>query len=149
MTAIKRIAGMNPLAAGVLAVALIAAPCYAATGSAAITTNTTSASSASPEQPSADTSIRPFRIDVPQAELDDLRARVRATRWPDKETVDDQSQGVQLAKIQLTRALLGHGLRLAQGRGEAQRAAAVRDRGSTGSTSTSSTFAPRIRTRCR
>jgi pimeloyl-ACP methyl ester carboxylesterase len=44
--------------------------------------------------------IRPFRIDVPQEELADLRRRILATRWPDRETVADQSQGVQLAKIQ-------------------------------------------------
>src|SRR6185369_565661 len=43
--------------------------------------------------------IRPFRVDVPQAALDDLRHRVRATRWPDKETVPDRSQGTQLTKI--------------------------------------------------
>ncbi|MBM7503685.1 epoxide hydrolase family protein [Agromyces aurantiacus] len=40
--------------------------------------------------------IRPFTVDVPQAELDDLRRRVRQTRWPERETVDDASQGVQL-----------------------------------------------------
>jgi pimeloyl-ACP methyl ester carboxylesterase len=44
-------------------------------------------------------SIRPFKIDVPQADLVDLRRRLAATRWPDKETVGDQSQGVQLSKI--------------------------------------------------
>ncbi len=44
--------------------------------------------------------IRPFRINVPQSALDDLRRRIAATRWPDKETVTDQSQGAQLAKIQ-------------------------------------------------
>jgi len=44
--------------------------------------------------------IRPFRINIPEAELVDLRRRVLATRWPDRETVTDQSQGVQLAKIQ-------------------------------------------------
>jgi pimeloyl-ACP methyl ester carboxylesterase len=47
-----------------------------------------------------DLAVRPFRIDVPEEELLDLRRRVAATRWPDKETVIDQSQGVQLAKIQ-------------------------------------------------
>jgi pimeloyl-ACP methyl ester carboxylesterase len=47
-----------------------------------------------------DNSIRPFRIAVPAAALADLRKRVLATRWPAKETVADQSQGVQLAKIQ-------------------------------------------------
>ncbi len=44
--------------------------------------------------------IRPFRINVPEAALVDLRQRVVATRWPDQETVTDQSQGVRLAKIQ-------------------------------------------------
>jgi pimeloyl-ACP methyl ester carboxylesterase len=43
--------------------------------------------------------IRPFRIDVPENDLVDLRQRIRATRWPDRETVNDQSQGIQLAKI--------------------------------------------------
>jgi len=43
--------------------------------------------------------IRPFRIDVPEEDLVDLRRRVLATRWPDRETVTDQSQGVQLAKL--------------------------------------------------
>ncbi len=47
-----------------------------------------------------DNAVRPFRIDVPEAALVDLRRRVLATRWPDRETVIDQSQGVQLAKIQ-------------------------------------------------
>ena len=44
--------------------------------------------------------IRPFRVNVPEADLVDLRRRVKATRWPDKETVTDGSQGVQLATIQ-------------------------------------------------
>ena len=43
--------------------------------------------------------IRPFRIDVPQEEIEELRRRVRATRWPDRETVSDRSQGVQLEKL--------------------------------------------------
>jgi pimeloyl-ACP methyl ester carboxylesterase len=47
-----------------------------------------------------DTSIRPFKVQVPQAALDDLRQRIDATRWPDKETVADRSQGTQLAKLQ-------------------------------------------------
>ena len=42
-------------------------------------------------------SIQPFRIDIPQADLDDLRARLQRTRWPDRETVDDWRQGVPLA----------------------------------------------------
>jgi hypothetical protein len=43
--------------------------------------------------------IRPFRVDVPEEDLAELRRRVLATRWPDRETVADQSQGIQLAKI--------------------------------------------------
>src|SRR5215475_297484 len=44
--------------------------------------------------------IRPFRINIPEAKLVDLRRRIAATQWPEKETVEDQSQGVQLATIQ-------------------------------------------------
>ena len=44
--------------------------------------------------------IRPFRAHVPQAALTDLRRRIAATRWPEAETVNDSSQGVQLAKLQ-------------------------------------------------
>ena len=44
--------------------------------------------------------IRPFKVKVPEKDLIDLRRRIAATRWPDKETVVDQSQGVQLAKLQ-------------------------------------------------
>jgi pimeloyl-ACP methyl ester carboxylesterase len=47
-----------------------------------------------------DGAIRPFRIDVPEEQLVDLRRRIAATRWPDQETVNDGSQGVQLAKFQ-------------------------------------------------
>lgn len=43
--------------------------------------------------------IRPFRVNIPEEQLVDLRRRIAATRWPDRETVDDQSQGIQLAKI--------------------------------------------------
>ena len=47
-----------------------------------------------------DNAIRPFRVDIPEEQLVDLRRRLAATRWPDKETVTDQSQGVQLAGLQ-------------------------------------------------
>ena len=47
------------------------------------------------------TAIRPFTIpEVPEAELEALRARIAATRWPDEETVADNSQGVPLAMVQ-------------------------------------------------
>jgi pimeloyl-ACP methyl ester carboxylesterase len=47
-----------------------------------------------------ETEIRPFHVDVPEAELTDLRRRVNATRWPERETVTDDSQGVRLAMMQ-------------------------------------------------
>lgn len=46
------------------------------------------------------TGIRPFSIDVPEAELAELRRRVAATRWPERELVEDQPQGVQRETIQ-------------------------------------------------
>ena len=48
----------------------------------------------------AEPAIRPFTYHAPQAELDDLRRRIVATRWPEKEPVADASQGVQLATMQ-------------------------------------------------
>ena len=45
------------------------------------------------------TAIRPFRVNVPKADLTDLRRRLAATRWPTKELVEDRSQGVQLATL--------------------------------------------------
>ncbi|WP_329294608.1 epoxide hydrolase family protein [Streptomyces sp. NBC_01455] len=44
-------------------------------------------------------SIRPFRVNIPERDLVELRRRITATRWPDRETVHDQSQGVQLATM--------------------------------------------------
>jgi pimeloyl-ACP methyl ester carboxylesterase len=46
------------------------------------------------------TGIRPFHVNVPEAELTELRRRINATRWPERETVNDASQGVQLATMQ-------------------------------------------------
>jgi pimeloyl-ACP methyl ester carboxylesterase len=52
-------------------------------------------------QTAGKTAIRPFaKVDVSDAELNDLRSRINATRWPERETVDDASQGVQLDTIQ-------------------------------------------------
>jgi len=50
--------------------------------------------------PDGDASIRPFHVNIPQAAVDDLKKRIAATRWPDKETVSDQSQGAPLTKLQ-------------------------------------------------
>src|SRR6266576_3524218 len=44
--------------------------------------------------------IRPFHVNVPEAELTELRRRVHATKWPEGETVTDATQGVQLATVQ-------------------------------------------------
>ncbi|MGH2923927.1 MAG: epoxide hydrolase N-terminal domain-containing protein, partial [Solirubrobacterales bacterium] len=44
--------------------------------------------------------VRPFDLDTPNEDLDDLRRRIAATRWPSKELVADRSQGVQLATLQ-------------------------------------------------
>ena len=53
------------------------------------------------EQPVDTNGIRPFQIrNVSEAELTELRRRINATKWPEKETVTDASQGVQLATIQ-------------------------------------------------
>jgi len=60
----------------------------------------TSATEERLEQAVEKTAIRPFRVNVPEAELVELRRRVNATRWPDRETVTDQTQGVQLATVQ-------------------------------------------------
>ena len=46
------------------------------------------------------TAIRPFQVNTPEAELTELRRRINATRWPERETVTDSSQGVQLATTQ-------------------------------------------------
>src|SRR5260370_28441214 len=44
--------------------------------------------------------VRPFDVNVPEEELTELRRRIQATKWPERETVTDASQGVQLATIQ-------------------------------------------------
>jgi pimeloyl-ACP methyl ester carboxylesterase len=55
---------------------------------------------ATAEKMGGGTTIRPFTVNIPDAEVEDLRARIVATRLPDKETTDDVSQGVQLATMQ-------------------------------------------------
>ncbi|MFC3944060.1 epoxide hydrolase [Pseudomonas gingeri NCPPB 3146 = LMG 5327] len=48
---------------------------------------------------SDNTQLHPFRVEIPQVELDDLARRLAGTRWPDRETVADSSQGAQLTKV--------------------------------------------------
>jgi pimeloyl-ACP methyl ester carboxylesterase len=50
--------------------------------------------------PAEDNTVRPFHVDFPEGELTELRRRINATRWPERETVTDDSQGVRLALIQ-------------------------------------------------
>jgi hypothetical protein len=49
---------------------------------------------------SAESAVRPFRIEVPQGDIDELRRRIEATRWPTRELVNHRSQGVQFAALQ-------------------------------------------------
>src|SRR5688500_7704253 len=48
---------------------------------------------------SNESAIRPFTVQIPEEDLADLRRRIAATRWPESETVEDASQGVQLATM--------------------------------------------------
>ena len=48
----------------------------------------------------AGTDVRPFHVEIPEADLAELRRRIEATRWPSRELVADRSQGVQLATLQ-------------------------------------------------
>jgi pimeloyl-ACP methyl ester carboxylesterase len=57
------------------------------------------------EQSAPATAIRPFAVEFPRGDIDDLRARIAATRWPEKETVTDHTQGVQLETM---RALISY-----------------------------------------
>ena len=60
----------------------------------------TSATQQSDKQVDDKTAIRPFRVNVPETELTDLRRRIKATKWPERETVADATQGVQLATME-------------------------------------------------
>lgn len=84
-------------AAGILGLGFVAVSGFSvATASERVAESASQAPGASNDEEA----IRPFRIAIPESALIDLRRRVLATRWPDKETVTDQSQGTQLAKIQ-------------------------------------------------
>ena len=74
------------------------------------------------------TAVRPFLMNVPEAELAELRRRINTAKWPERETVMDDSQGVPLAMIQELARYWADRLRLAQVRGEAERPAELPDR---------------------
>jgi hypothetical protein len=46
------------------------------------------------------TAVRPFQVSIPESNLTEMRKRIQATRWPERETVADDTQGVQLATMQ-------------------------------------------------
>jgi pimeloyl-ACP methyl ester carboxylesterase len=81
-------------AAGAFGLFLLAAPSYAQTSPA-----TDAKASAKLPAAAEDNSVRPFLIKIPEEALVDLHRRLASTRWPDKETVADPSQGVQLATM--------------------------------------------------
>src|SRR5918996_3982170 len=66
----------------------------------ATSTNTTNATGASVTPTSGNTAIHQLKVNVPEAELTELRRRINAARWPERELVADVSQGVQLATMQ-------------------------------------------------
>jgi pimeloyl-ACP methyl ester carboxylesterase len=95
-------------AAAALGLLLLAVPSYAQTASTSAKEPTMTLGQVQVTSPPAAmlraaaeaVSIRPFRFTAPQAALDDLRRRVKATQWPERETVSDATQGVQLATMQ-------------------------------------------------
>ena len=88
----------------------------------------TSATQPASEQVPDKTAIRPFQFNFPDAELTDLRRRINATKWPERELVTDASQGVQLATMQKLARYWANRLRLAQRRGEIESCAALHHR---------------------
>jgi pimeloyl-ACP methyl ester carboxylesterase len=99
---ISRREGLKLSAASIMA-SLLPASAPAATRSETQKEDTMSQSSATQQgskQATDKNAIRPFHVDVQEAELTDLRRRIHATKWPERETVTDASQGVQLATMQ-------------------------------------------------
>ena len=94
---LQRAGSVAALAVGVF---VFASPHYAQTMTTSDTDAVVVAAAPATRQAAEDRSIRPFTVHVPQAELDDLRRRIAATRWSDRETVTDRSQGVQLETLQ-------------------------------------------------
>jgi pimeloyl-ACP methyl ester carboxylesterase len=94
--------GANPLqAAGGPERPLLEVPSPAAVPDAnRITLAMTAAAAAAPRSGDDDVVVRPYRVRISEHAISDMRGRLRHTRWPDKETVDDRSQGAPLASLQ-------------------------------------------------
>ena len=84
----RRLSRRESLALGAASLAASAIPGFAPSATAA------------PQEMSMSNDIRPFQVNVSESDLADLRRRIGATRWPDKEQVPDTTQGVQLATMQ-------------------------------------------------
>jgi pimeloyl-ACP methyl ester carboxylesterase len=84
----------------VLAVGMLALASWARADPSTGSATGGDAPSSAPTKSVEDRSIRAFSVHIPQPALDDLRRRIAATRWPDRETVGDRSQGAQLAPLQ-------------------------------------------------
>jgi hypothetical protein len=97
---IKLVGAGTVVAFGIPAVLKNIKEALAITTQGSIVAPTTNATGAIVAPPSNNLDIRPFRVNVPEAELIELRRRVSATRWPERELVADISQGVQLATMQ-------------------------------------------------
>ena len=88
-------------AAGAFSLLLLVAPSYAQTVTATDANASVISSIPAKMGPTAkDIAIRPFHISFPEEALADLRRRIAATKWPERETVSDATQGVQLATMQ-------------------------------------------------
>ena len=97
----------DPIAAGILGLLLFASQGSGQTvttpdreSTMATQVQSTRPASAEPRAAAADDAIRPFRARVSDADVAELRRRLAATRWPDRETVPDRSQGPRLADLQ-------------------------------------------------
>jgi hypothetical protein len=97
---LEKLQRAGAVAALVVGVFVFASSHYAQTMTTSDTDAVAVAAAPATRQAAEDRSMRPFTVHVPQAELDDLRRRIAATRWSDRETVTDRSQGVQLETLQ-------------------------------------------------
>ena len=108
LTTVSDIFRFKLTAAGILSVLLLAAPNYGQTVPIA-DASTTGSEPAMATKLGEDAAVRPFHINVPEEQLVELRQRIAATRWPDKETVRDESQGIRLAEMQALVHYWGNG----------------------------------------
>src|SRR5262245_13455208 len=104
MKPLKRLARGVSLRTGIIAFGAMACLALSSTstrraGFPVLATAVGAASRVPAAAESNDTAIRPFRVNVPEKELVELRRRIEATRWPTRELVKDRSQGVQLATL--------------------------------------------------